>query len=214
MRQQHKLYLYRLFTWWWPDSTRFMRTKAVLLRICGLKVGKNVRISSGVCFSGDGRIYIGNGSVIKDRCMISSPKGGSIVLGRDTYLADNVQLQASGCLRIGNGTHIFQSSILMANGKSVLRIGANCQIAHFVSLKTSHHEIDPYGKCIGGMEKFTNISIGAGCWLCASCVVIPGVTVGDHCLIAAGSVVIRDCLPYSLYAGCPASLKKKYVIHG
>ena len=40
-------------------------------------------------------------------------------------------------------------------------------------------------------------------------VVCPGVTIGNRCIIAAGSVVVKDIPDDSLAAGCPAVVKKK-----
>ncbi len=48
------------------------------------------------------------------------------------------------------------------------------------------------------------IKVGNGCWIGARSTILPGVTVGDGCIIAAGSVVNKDCEPNSLYAGVPA----------
>ena len=79
-----------------------------------------------------------------------------------------------------------------------------------VSLKTSHHDICPDGQCIAGGEKFTDICIGDGCWLCAGTIVIPGVKIGCKAVVAAGAVVTRDVPSYSLVAGVPASVKKCY----
>jgi maltose O-acetyltransferase len=41
-------------------------------------------------------------------------------------------------------------------------------------------------------------------WMGARVTVLPGVTVGDGCVIAAGAVVTKDCEPGGVYAGLPA----------
>ena len=47
------------------------------------------------------------------------------------------------------------------------------------------------------------VTIGNSVWLCANVVVTGGVTIGDGCVIGAGSVVTRDIPPFSLAAGVP-----------
>ena len=47
------------------------------------------------------------------------------------------------------------------------------------------------------------VHIGSGCWIGANAVICPGVTVGDRCVIGAGSVVTRDVPPDSFAAGNP-----------
>ena len=58
-----------------------------------------------------------------------------------------------------------------------------------------------------GVEEYRKIQIGNGVWIGSNAVILPGVTIGDGVVIAAGSVVNRDCDANSFYAGTPA----KYV---
>ena len=64
-----RLWIYRLLTWWLPE-TRCFGWKSYLLRWAGATVGKNVRINSSAVFSGNGDlsigedVWIGAGSVI------------------------------------------------------------------------------------------------------------------------------------------------------
>ena len=54
-----------------------------------------------------------------------------------------------------------------------------------------------------------SVRIGRNCWLGAGVVVLPGVTIGDNAVVAAGSVVIRDVPPDTLVAGNPARVIRK-----
>ncbi|MEO5720557.1 MAG: acyltransferase [Chthoniobacterales bacterium] len=51
-----------------------------------------------------------------------------------------------------------------------------------------------------------DIRIGDGVWVGSGAIVLGGVTIADHCVIAAASVVRRDCLTAGIYAGNPAVL--------
>ena len=56
------------------------------------------------------------------------------------------------------------------------------------------------------------IRVGRGAWIGASAFVGPGVSVGSHAVLAAGSVATKDLEPYGIYQGNPAVLVKKRVI--
>ena len=53
------------------------------------------------------------------------------------------------------------------------------------------------------------IEIGDGCWIGARATILPGVTIGDGVVIAAGAVVVSDCEDDTLYAGVPARAVRK-----
>jgi maltose O-acetyltransferase len=50
--------------------------------------------------------------------------------------------------------------------------------------------------------------VGANVWVGANCVLLPGVTIGDNSLIAAGSVVSHDVPPNEIWGGVPAKKLK------
>jgi acetyltransferase-like isoleucine patch superfamily enzyme len=54
--------------------------------------------------------------------------------------------------------------------------------------------------------KHTNTTIGKYCQVGARSIVMPGITVGDHSVIAAGAIVTRDVPPHSIVAGNPARI--------
>ena len=58
------------------------------------------------------------------------------------------------------------------------------------------------------MTKPEPVSIGDDCWLGRRVMVMPGVTIGDGCVIAAGAVVTKDIPPYSVAGGVPARVIK------
>ncbi|WP_308493924.1 acyltransferase [Microbacterium terrisoli] len=54
------------------------------------------------------------------------------------------------------------------------------------------------------------IVVGDGVWIGARAIILPGVSIGDGCVIAAGAVVARDCEPHGLYGGVPAMRIRSY----
>lgn len=52
----------------------------------------------------------------------------------------------------------------------------------------------------------TDTYIGARCFIGARSIIMPGVRIGDNCIVAAGAVVTRDVPPGSVVAGNPARI--------
>jgi acetyltransferase-like isoleucine patch superfamily enzyme len=69
-----------------------------------------------------------------------------------------------------------------------IKIGANTIIAPGVKLISANHE----GHNLSGHVKGGPIIIGKNCWIGANAVVLPGVVLGDHTIVAAGAVVTKS----------------------
>jgi acetyltransferase-like isoleucine patch superfamily enzyme len=53
------------------------------------------------------------------------------------------------------------------------------------------------------------VYIKKGAWIGAGAILLPGVTIGEYSLVAAGAVVTKDVLPYTMVAGVPAKVIKE-----
>jgi maltose O-acetyltransferase len=84
-----------------------------------------------------------------------------------------------------------------------IELGRGAGIATDVMLCTSTHDLGPEHKRWGAY-KSAPITIGAGAWIGVRAVVLPGVTVGDGAVVAAGAIVTADLEPNGVYAGIPA----------
>lgn len=54
------------------------------------------------------------------------------------------------------------------------------------------------------------VSIGEGCWIGEKVIILPNVNIGKKCIVAAGSIITKDIPDYSIVAGIPAKVIKKY----
>lgn len=77
----------------------------------------------------------------------------------------------------------------------------------YVGLYTANHPLQ-FKERNEGLEEAKPINIGDNCWFGANVSVMPGVTIGNGCVIAAGSVVNNDVPDNSVVAGVPAKVVK------
>lgn len=111
-----------------------------------------------------------------------------------------------GKLNIGKGTYC--NNLCYFDLGADITIGENCNIAMQVSFINNTHEIGTEQRR-GGKGLALPIVIEDGCWIGGRVTILPGVTVRQGCVIAAGALVTKDTLPNGLYAGVPAKLIRK-----
>lgn len=91
------------------------------------------------------------------------------------------------------------------NGYGGLSIGDRSLVGPGSMIHTANHVTDdltrPYQEQ-GWIEQ--PVTIGVGCWIGMGVCILPGVTIGDHCIVGAGSVVAKDLESYSVSVGNPA----------
>jgi maltose O-acetyltransferase len=107
----------------------------------------------------------------------------------------------SALVDLGEGVYINHGCHI--ENVAMVEIGSYTALATHVTLITSDHEIGASTRRCGRW-KARGLRIGKGCWLGSRVLVLPGVTIGDGCVVAAGAVVSGDCAPNGLYAGVPA----------
>lgn len=89
-----------------------------------------------------------------------------------------------------------------------ITIGPDCLCAPGVHLYTATHPLDPAQRR-AGLELGKPITIGANVWLGGRAIVNPGVTIGDHAVVASGAVVTKDVPARTLVGGNPARVLKE-----
>jgi maltose O-acetyltransferase len=107
----------------------------------------------------------------------------------------------SGPTTIGRGT--FINTGCMFDAFAPIKVGERCSFGMRVTLITSTHAPGDAAQRAGALAG-KPIRIGDGTWVGACATILPGVMIGEGCVIAAGAVVTSDCEPHHLYAGVPA----------
>ncbi|MFD1428990.1 sugar O-acetyltransferase [Lacticaseibacillus mingshuiensis] len=104
---------------------------------------------------------------------------------------------------VGDNFYMNVNGKLMDSGK--ITIGDNVFIAPNVCIITEQHPLNVEQRN-EGLEYTHPITIGNNVWIATNVNVLPGVTIGDNCVIGAGSVVTRDIPANSLAVGVPAKV--------
>ena len=129
--------------------------------------------------------HIGAGTVIGGMPTLTGGKGlhKRLIIGEDVWLN-------FGC--------IFDLA-------DQITIGNRVDMGHEILIMTTTHEIGNQPRRAG--ERMTKpVVIGNGTWLGARCTILPGVTVGEGAIVAAGAVVTKDVESNTLVGGVPAKV--------
>ena len=109
--------------------------------------------------------------------------GKNITIGKDVFINSGCHFQDQGGIEIGDGA----------------------LIGHNVVLATINHDLNPKEN---RKNHYAAIKIGAHVWIGSNATVLPGVTIGDYAVVAAGAVVTRDVPAMTVVGGVPARVLK------
>lgn len=157
----------------------------------GVNVQRPHRISNSHCISLGARTTIGRGALIAPILEYAnvhySPR---IEIGKNVYIGPSLYMACVGSITVGDG----------------------CVLSEDVFINDSNHGFDPLLGLIMQQELVHpgDITIGKSCFLGLRSAIMPGVILGDHCVVGINSVVTKSFPAYSMIAGAPAILIKRY----
>ena len=130
--------------------------------------------------------YLGSRSTIEDFCTVNNGVGE---------------------VQIGNKTRIGIGSVLIGP----VSIGDDVRLAQNIVVSGLNHNYQDISLPISEQGVSTEqVYIGDETWIGANAVILPGVFIGKHCVVAAGSIVTRNVPSNSVVAGNPARIIKQY----
>lgn len=130
------------------------------------------------------RFWLGRRSVVESYCCVNNAVG-DVVIGDYTRIGIHCTVIGPVCI----GSHVN-----LAQGITVTALN------HI--FKDSSRRIDEQG------VSTKPVVIGDDVWIGANAVILPGVTIGSHCVVAAGAVVTKDVPNHTLVGGIPAKVIK------
>lgn len=103
------------------------------------------------------------------------------------------------------GKNVFINSGCHFQDQGGITIGEGSMIGHNVVLATINHDLESKND---RKNHYAPIRIGNHVWIASNAAVLPGVSIGDWAVVAAGAVVTKNVLPYTVVGGVPAKVIK------
>jgi acetyltransferase-like isoleucine patch superfamily enzyme len=130
-----------------------------------------------------GKMTVGKGCIFRTfriKSFFTVMEGATMTIGDRCFINDGANICAAIHIEIG----------------AFAKIGDQAGI-----LDTTFHDVSP-----ARPKKTAPIVIGKNVWIGNNCLILPGVTIGDHSVIAAGSIVTKSIPARSVAAGAPAKV--------
>ena len=132
---------------------------------------------------------------------------------RQFWLGDYSVIESFACINnavgdvmIGNHTRIGLHNTIIGP----VTIGSHVNLAQGITVTALNHNFEDTNQRIDEQGiSTTPVTIEDDVWIGANAVILPGVHVGNHCVVAAGAVVTKDVPAHSLVAGVPAKIIKQ-----
>jgi len=168
-----------------PVALDYLR--AALLRARGAALAPKVRVGGGVSITRPGALHADARVVVEPGVVFK-------------LVGEQARLHLRQHVFVGRGT-LFDIS-------GELTIGEDTMLAPGCFVTDHNHGIAPGVPMWRQPVVHAPVRIGADCWLGVRVTVLPGVTIGDGAVVAAGAVVTQDVAPGSIVAGVPARFQR------
>lgn len=150
----------------------------------------------------------GRGSIVRRRTRMDVLPFNDFTLGAKSVIEDFSTINNGvGPVHIGHHSLIGMGNVLIGP----VTVGNNVIFAQNIVASGLNHTYEDVTKPIHEQGVTTApITVEDDCWIGANVVLVAGVTIGKHSIIAAGSVVTKNVPPFSIAAGNPAKVIKQY----
>jgi acetyltransferase-like isoleucine patch superfamily enzyme len=175
----------------------FLWQRRAKARAKGVELGQDVRLGPGVDFN------LGGG--FRNTLRPAGSKG-RIRVGDQGWIEKGAVLWAFGG-SIRTGTNVFLGPYATIYGHGGVEIGDQTLVSMHATILSSNHTVPGRKKEIRAQpDILLPTKIGRDVWIGAHAVILGGVTIGDGCVIGAGSVVTKDLPAYAVAMGVPAKV--------
>jgi len=150
----------------------------------------------------------GKGTVIRRRARMDVFPWNKFTTGKSCTIED------FAVINNGVGDVIMGDHVRVGIGTTIIgpvTLCTNSMLAQNIAISGLNHTFTDVTKSIREQPVVVKpITIGEETWVGANATIVAGVTLGKHCVVAAGSVVTKDVPDYSLVGGNPAKIIKQY----
>lgn len=129
---------------------------------------------------------------------------------RKFWLGDYSVVESFACINNAVGDVIIGDHTRIGLHNTIIGpviIGSHVNLAQGITITALNHNFDDSEKRIDQQGISTKeVVLENDIWVGANAVILPGVTIGTHAVVAAGAIVTKDVPPHSLVAGVPAKV--------
>ena len=129
-------------------------------------------------------------------------------VGSNPFVGDNFHCDFGQNIHVGDNFHADYNCTMLDLAE--IHIGNNYLIGPDVGIYTAGHRLEPEGRTLDVYGQ--PITIGDDVWIGGHSTILPGVSIGDGAVVAAGAVVTKDVEPNTIVGGVPAKVIKKIEI--
>lgn len=158
----------------------------------------------------DNYIEIGLNSILSDTTVFICGNNNKLTVRSGVECSGGAfRFEGSDCeILIGENTTVSSASFQAIESNRKIIVGNDCMFSMGIDVWTSDfHSII---NCKNGkrINEPKDVIIGNHVWVGANALLLKGITLGNNCIIAAGSIVTKSVPENSIVAGCPAKIIK------
>jgi acetyltransferase-like isoleucine patch superfamily enzyme len=152
-------------------------------------------------------------SLPRHKLIINPIKKGFLMLmgakiGKQVTFYPGIKISTGRNLKLGNQVDLAWGVLITTDGG--VEIGDRTLIGYKTQILSKNHVIPKNKSRIFEAGHIPEkVTISNDVWIGANCLILPGVKIGEGAVIAAGSVVTKDVLPFTIVGGVPARVIKE-----
>lgn len=176
-----------------------------------------------LCFVGTGtkivcrnKIVVGKFSTIGEFSHLDGLATNGIILGSNSSVGPYSKIRSTMSLKnlgvgVSIGNNVGIGGWLYLGGWGGISIGDDTIIGERLTVHSDKHLFEDESLLIRhqGVQA-EPVVVGKNCWIGSNVTILGGVTIGDRCVIGAGSVVTKSFSPGSLLVGNPARCVRQF----
>lgn len=134
-------------------------------------------------------------------------------IGRRCVFYPGVWIMPGRGLLVGDDVDFALGVIVTTSGG--VEIGDRVLIGYRTQILSANHRVpDGMERIFGAGHVRKRVTIGNDVWIGANCIILPGVSIGQGAVVAAGSVVTKNVEPFTVVAGVPARVVRRRNLGG
>lgn len=153
------------------------------------------------------RLQLAPDAILEPDILWRVGSSGRLAVGRGSIIRTGTELKIDGQLHIGERVLVGAGCTLSVLDS--IRIGDDCLLAERISIRDHDHRFaDPHAPIAQQGYRIAPVTLGHNVWIGAGVTLLPGVSLGDGCVVGSNAVVTHSFPERCVIAGVPARVLK------